>query len=135
MHTLAVYGPSRRGDASLREVARVARARSSRLTIVSVAHQETGMARRCGVHSSLWNEICRELAEEDLKKAFAAVDRDESVDLAVVIHAGRHAADALVDEACARGADEIILVDPHASGLGMHERRRLRRRSPVPVTE
>jgi hypothetical protein len=34
----------------------------------------------------------------------------------------------------ARGADEIVLADPTASGLGPLERRRLRRRSPVPVS-
>jgi hypothetical protein len=135
MHTLAVYGSSRRGDAALREMARVARERGDRLTIVSVAYQEVGMARCCGLHSSVWNEVCCELARDDLKKALAAVDRDEGVELAVVIHTGRHAADAVVDEARARCADEIILVDPHASGLGVLERRRLRRRSPVPVTE
>jgi hypothetical protein len=134
MHTLAVYGSSRRGDAALRKISRVARGRGDRLTIVSVAYQEAGIARRCGLHSSVWNEICRELAQDDLEKAFAAVDRDEGVELAVVIHTGRHPADALVDQARARGADEIILVDPHASGLGALERRRLRRRSPVPVT-
>jgi hypothetical protein len=37
-HTLAVYGPGRRGDATLREVAGVARERGARLTIVSVVH-------------------------------------------------------------------------------------------------
>jgi hypothetical protein len=135
MHTLAVYGPTSRGDAALRELAQLAWARGARLTVVSVAHQEAGMARCCGVQSSLWNEICRELAEDDLERAFVAVDRDERVDLDVVISAGRHAADALVDEARARGADEIVLVDPRASGLGMLERRRLRRRSLVPVTD
>jgi hypothetical protein len=33
-----------------------------------------------------------------------------------------------------RGADEIVLADPSHSGLRRRERRRLRRRSPVPVT-
>jgi hypothetical protein len=135
MHTLAVYGPTPRGDATLRKLAQLAAARGSRLTIVSVVHQESGMIGCCGLQSDLWNEICRELAQDDLEKAFVAVDRDERVELDVVISAGRHAADALADEARVRGADEIVLVDPRASGLGMLERRRLRRRSPVPVTE
>jgi hypothetical protein len=135
MHTLAVYGPTRRGDATLREVARVARERGARLTIVSLIHQESGMARCRGLQSGLWNQICRELGQDDLLRAFMAIDGDERVDLDVVIHTGRHAADAVVDDACTRGADEIILVDPHASGLGLLERRRLRRRSPVPVIE
>ena len=135
MHTLAVYGPSRRGDATLRKVARVARERGARLTIVSVVHQESGTARCRGLQSALWNEICRELAQDDLMRAFMAVDGDERIELDVVIHTGRHAADAVVADARTRGADEIILVDPHTSGLGMLERDRLRRRSPVPVIE
>jgi malonyl CoA-acyl carrier protein transacylase len=135
MHTLAVYGATARGDAKLRELARLAWARGARLTVVAVVHQESGMIRCCGLQSTLWNEICRELARDDLEKAFAAVDRDERVELDVVISAGRHAADALAGEALARGADEIVLVDPRASGLGLLERRRLRRRSAVPVTE
>jgi len=32
------------------------------------------------------------------------------------------------------GLREIVLADPTASGLGPIERRRLRRRSPVPVS-
>lgn len=134
MHTLAVYGASSRGEAVLHEIAGLARAHGTRLTVVSVVHQESGMVRCCGLHSDLWNEICRELGQADLERAFVAVDGDERVELDVVITAGRHAADALVEEARARGADEIILADPRASGLGMLERRRLRRRSPVPVS-
>ena len=37
-------------------------------------------------------------------------------------------------QALARGADEIVLADPRASGLGRLELRRLRRRSPVAVS-
>jgi len=37
-------------------------------------------------------------------------------------------------EALARGADEIVLADPRASGLGRLELRRLRRRSPVAIS-
>jgi hypothetical protein len=46
----------------------------------------------------------------------------------------RHPADAVAREALVRGADEIVLVDPTASRLRRPERRRLRRRSPVPVS-
>jgi hypothetical protein len=36
-------------------------------------------------------------------------------------------------QALARGADEIVLADPRAGGLGWLQRRRLRRLGPVPV--
>jgi hypothetical protein len=45
-----------------------------------------------------------------------------------------HAVETLGREATARGADEIVLADPRASGLTRFERRRLRSASPVPVS-
>jgi hypothetical protein len=134
MHTLAVYGSTPRADATLREVVGAARVRGGLVTVLSVVHQESGLARCCGLQSGLWNEICRELGQNDLQRASLAVGHDDSVHFDVLITTGRHAADALVNEARARGADEIVLVDPSASGLGGLERRRLRRRSPVPVS-
>jgi hypothetical protein len=55
------------------------------------------------------------------------------VEFDVLVAPVRGAADAVAHEAVARGADEIVYADPRASGLGLLERRRLRRRSAVPV--
>jgi nucleotide-binding universal stress UspA family protein len=134
MHTLAVYGASSRAEAALREIASLVQAHGARLTVVSVVHQESGTIRCCGTGSAVWNKICRELDQADLEHAFEAVDRDQRVVLDLVLSKGRHAADALIEAARARGADEIVLADPRASRLGVLERRRLRRRSPAPVT-
>jgi hypothetical protein len=98
MHTLLVYGPTDRADATLRSVA------------------------------------SRELAGRDLTRAWMTLDGDDDVRLDTIAAAGWHPADTLTAEALARGADEIVLADPGASGLGRLERRRLRRRSPLPVS-
>jgi hypothetical protein len=89
----------------------------------------------CDRRSVFWNEVCRDLARGALASAWKAVDGDEAVELDMLPLAGRRRADAVAREALARRADEIVLVDPRRSGLGRLERRRLRRRSPVPVSE
>ena len=135
MHTLLVYGPTARGDAALRSVARRARARGDSLTVVSLVRREpTDTPRTCNTQSRLWNEVCRELAARDLTRAWMTLDGDDSVRLDTIATPDWHAADALTAQALARGADEIVLADPAASGLGPLERRRLRRRSPLPVS-
>jgi DNA-binding transcriptional MocR family regulator len=70
----------------------------------------------------------------ELARAHIAVDGDEDVELDVLLCTGLHPADVLTAEALTRGADEIVLADPSHSGLRRRERRRLRRRSPVPVS-
>ncbi|HYN91271.1 MAG TPA: hypothetical protein VER75_05055, partial [Thermoleophilaceae bacterium] len=70
---------------------------------------------------------------DDLARAARAVDGQAVVDFDLLVVHGRKAVETLAGEALARGADEIVLVDPPASGLGPLERRRLRRLSPVPV--
>ena len=98
-----------------------------------VAEEDTSKG-CCDTRSVLWNEICRDVARDDLAKAARAVDREADVDFDMLVVRGRGAVDTVAGEALARGADEIVLVDPPSSGLGRFERRRLRRRSPVPVT-
>ncbi len=135
MHTLLVYGPTDRADAALRSVAERTRADGDDLTVVSVIREEpTGRPRCCDVRSALWNEICRELAGRDLTRAWMTLDGDDSVQLDTIAAPGWHPADTLTAEALSRGADEIVLADPGASGLGRFERRRLKRRSPLPVS-
>ena len=135
MHTLLVYGPTDRADAALRSVARRARDEGDDLTVVSLVIQEpTGSPRCCSTNSALWNEICRDLAGRDLMRAWMTLDGDDSIRLDTIATPAWHPADTLTAEALTRGADEIVLADPGASGLGRLERRRLRRRSPLPVS-
>lgn len=132
-HTLVLYRSSARADHALRSLCRAARARGSRVTVVAWAAREPPSSRCCDTRSVLWNEVCRDLAQDDLARAARAVDGQALVDFDVLVVDGRQAVDTLAAEALARGADEIVLVDPPASGLGPLERRRLRRLSPVPV--
>jgi hypothetical protein len=135
LHTLVLYGSSPRADAALRRVAEAARESGGRVTVLSLASQESESSGCCDRRSVYWNEVCRDLARDDLASAWKAVDGDEAVELDVLPLAGRGRADAVAREALARRADEIVLVDPRKSGLGRLERRRLRHRSPVPVSE
>lgn len=135
LHTLVLYGPSARADAALRRVTEALRESGGRLTVLSLAPEESESSGCCDRRSVLWNEVCRNLARDDLASASKAVAGDESVELDVLALPGRRRADAVAREALARRADEIVLADPRTSGLGRLERRRLRRRSPVPVSE
>jgi hypothetical protein len=135
VHTLVLYGHSARAEASLRETARLAREHGDRLTVLALAQQEKAtFPVKCDTRRGLWNQILRELAQEDLTRAYMAVEGSEDVELDVLLCTGLHPADALTAEALTRGADEIVLADPSYSGLRRRERRRLRRRSALPVT-
>jgi hypothetical protein len=133
-HTLVVYGSSSRADSVLQELGKAAREGGRRVTVLSLAAEEPDSG-CCDTRSVLWNEICRDLAREHLARASRALKSTESVELEVLTYRGRHPADAVAREAVARGADEIVVADPAASALGRRERRRLRRRSQVPVSE
>jgi hypothetical protein len=80
----------------------------------------------------MWNQVCRDLAAEDLARAASVVDGEEAVALDVLVHPGGRVAETLAQEAERRSADCIVLAEPAA--LARRERRRLRRRSPVPVS-
>jgi alkanesulfonate monooxygenase SsuD/methylene tetrahydromethanopterin reductase-like flavin-dependent oxidoreductase (luciferase family) len=135
VHTLVLYGHSARAEESLRETARQAREHGDSLTVLALAQQEPlTLPVKCDTRRGMWNEILRELAQEDLTRAYMAVDGDDRVELGVLLCTRGHPADALTAEALTRGADEIVLADPSHSGLRRRERRRLRRRSPLPVT-
>lgn len=133
-HKLVLYRSSRRADAELQGLAEATRERGGRLTVLSLARQESQSRGCCDRRSVLWNRICRELAREDLARAALAIDGAEEVDLDTLVCTGRHAADSVAREAINRGVDEIVIADPRGSALGALERRRLRRRSPVPVS-
>jgi hypothetical protein len=134
-HTLVVYGGSSRAEAVLRSLAEAAAEEAARVTVISLAIQERASRGCCDTRSVLWNGICRDLAREELSKASLAVADNEVVALDMVAFPAGRGADTVIQEALSREADEIVLVEPRASGLGRLERRRLRRRSPVPVTD
>ena len=134
-HTLVLYRPSARADEALRSLCLAASLRGSVVTVLALAAEERPSSRCCDTRSVLWNQICRDLARDDLARAAQVVEDQARVDFDVLVAApGRQAVDAVTREALARGADEIVLADPPASGLGRLERRRLRRSSPVPVS-
>jgi nucleotide-binding universal stress UspA family protein len=125
-HTLVVYRASERADAALRGLAELARDRGGRLTVVALAVAEPASRGCCDTRSVLWNRIARELAQEQLAQARAALAENAAeVELAVLAHSGRRVAETIVTEARRRQADEIVLADPSSSGLGSRERRRL----------
>lgn len=134
MHTLVLYRSGDRADTVLRSVCERARARASRVTVVALARQEAPRNGCCDTRSVLWNEVCRDRANEDLYRASRTVGTQAGVTFEVLAAPDRKVVDAIAREAIARGADEIVLADPRGSGLGGIERRRLRRRSPVPVS-
>jgi nucleotide-binding universal stress UspA family protein len=132
-HTLVLYRSSRRADEALRDLCRAADERGTRVTVLALALEERPSRGCCDTRSVLWNSVCRELAREDLARAAKALDDEAAVEFDVLVAPGRRVVSALAAEAVERGADEIVLADPPRSGLGRLERRRLRRRSPVPV--
>ena len=133
-HTLVLYRRSARADEALRSLCLAASLRGSVVTMLALAAEERPSSRCCDTRSVMWNQICRDLARDDLARAAQVVEDQAKVDFDVLVAPGRQAVDAVTREALARGADEIVLADPTASGLGRLERRRLRRRSPVPVS-
>ena len=125
-HTLVVYRASERADAALCGLAQLARERGGRLTVVTLAVEEAASRGCCDTRSVLWNRIARELAQEQLAHARAALAENEAdVELAVLVHSGRRVAETIVTEARRRVADEIVLADPSSCGLTRRERRRL----------
>ena len=133
-HTLVVYRPSARADYALQSVCSAAREHGGRVTVLALAAQERPSSRCCDTRSVLWNAVCRDFAHDYLARAAHVVAPDLDVRFGVLAAPVGQAVDTLTREASARGAHEIVLADPRASGLTRFERRRLRRSSPVPVT-
>ncbi len=129
MHTLVLYGqPGPSSDRRLRELGRA----DGALTVLTLARREqTPRLACCDLRSGMWNEICRELAGGELTHARATL-AGRAAELDTIEAPTGRVTDALADEARARGADAIVLA---GAGLGPLERRRLRRRSSVPVSE
>jgi hypothetical protein len=134
LHTLVVYRPSARADEALRDLGVAAREHGGRVTVLALAAEEKVSRGCCDTRSVLWNQVCRDLAREALARAAQVVGPHTNVDFSVLAVRTGRAVDSLEREASDRGADEIVLADPRASGLGRLELRRLRRSSPVPVS-
>jgi hypothetical protein len=135
MHTLVLYRPSPRADAALRAVAEAALADGGRVTVLSLVVQEPEKNRCCDTRSVMWNDVLRGIARDDLARARLAVEDHPAVALDVVAFSGRRAADVVIREAVTRNADAIMLADARSGRIGALERRRLRRKSPVPVSD
>jgi hypothetical protein len=133
-HSLLLYRPSARADDTLQRMCVAARDQGRRVTVLALAPEERPPRGCCDTRSVLWNRMCRELAGEHLTRAAGLVDHHPAVDFGVLVARVGRADEAVAGEALARGADEIVLADPRASGLGRLELRRLRRRSPVAVS-
>jgi hypothetical protein len=133
MHRLVVYRPSARADEALRGLCLAARDHGGRVTVLALAAEERPSSRCCDTRSVLWNGVCRDFARRYLARAAQLVHPHGDVDFGVLAAQVGCAVDTLAREARARGADEIVLLDPGASGLTRFERRRLRRSSPIPV--
>jgi hypothetical protein len=134
MHTLVVYRPSARADEALHGLWMTAREHGRRVTVLALAPEERAPNGCCDTRSVLWNGICRDFARDHLTRAAQVVGQRADVEFVVLAARVGHAVEALAREASARGADEIVLADPRASGLTRFERRRLRRSSPIPVS-
>jgi hypothetical protein len=132
-HTLVVYGHSARADEALRQLADRSAESGGRVTILRLVAQESEAQRCCDTRSVLWNEICRDLAREDLAKARVAVGDHEDVQFDLLLFSGRRPEEIIVREALARGADEVVVADQRVTPLGRFARRRLRRLSHVRV--
>ena len=132
-HTLVLYRSSDRADTALRALCQRARDGASRVTVIALARQQNPRNGCCDTRSVLWNEVCRDLAGEDLRRASRAVGNQAGVEFEVLAAPDRNLVDAIAREAVTRGADEIVLADPRKNGLGRLERRRLRHRSAIPI--
>jgi hypothetical protein len=134
-HRLVVYGASDRADAVLRRVSKAIAVEGDRLTVIRLVAEEPESKGCCDTRSVYWNDVMRGMAREDLARAQSAVEGRKAVELEVLPFSGRHAADAVIREALLREADEIVLTDPRAVPMSALERRRLRRKSPVPIVQ
>jgi len=134
-HTLVVYRPSPRADAALRNLAEAVLVDGGRVTVLSLVVQEPEKNGCCDTRSVMWNDVLRGIAREDLARARMVVEDHPAVALDVVAFSGRRAADVVIREAVARDADAIVLADARSGRIGVLERRRLRRKSPVSVSE
>ena len=134
-HTLLVYRSGDRADSALRALCERTRdaALRTQVTVVVLVRQEDPRSGCCDTRAVLWNEVCRDLAKEELSKASRVVGDEPNVDLTVLVAPDRGVIEAIEHEARARDVDEIVLADRRRSGLGALEIRRLRRRSAVPV--
>jgi hypothetical protein len=129
-HVLVLYRSSARADAALRSICE----RGSRATVVVLARQETPRSGCCDTRSVLWNDLCRDMAREDLSRAVGVVGDRAGFEFRVLVAPDREVVSAVAREAHARGADKIVLADPRGAGLGRLELRRLRRGSAVQVS-
>ena len=60
------------------------------MTVVAIAPAEDASRGCCDTRSVLWNQVCNDMAHEDLTRAAMAVDNDPAVQLrGLVVPTGR----------------------------------------------
>jgi hypothetical protein len=129
--TLVVYAPSARADASLREAVRA----GGPLRVVALAPVERPLRSCCGIQSSFWNGVQREMAESELARARLAVEDAEDVTLSVLPLDAVHPERDIARHAEKMGARRIVLADARATGLRRRALKRLRGRAAAPVVD
>jgi len=106
-HVLALYEPSRRGEASVRHAAEIAAHAGAQLTVVTVAVVESTDRQCCDARSGYWNGVVQELATEELAHAREAVGPDADAQFKLV--RGDSVPSALAHEAEQSGADLVVV--------------------------
>jgi hypothetical protein len=94
---LLVYAPSARGDAALRDALRS----GEPVAVVALAPEERPKRACCGIQSTYWNGVQRELAEQELTRARLAVEDapSDAVTLGVLPFEVRHPEQAIAQHA------------------------------------
>jgi len=106
-HVLVVYEPSRRGEAAVRHAAKIATKAGARLSVVTVAVVEATDCHCCDTRSVYWNQVVRELAEDELAGARDVVSLNAAADFRVV--SGESLPSAIAREAEQGGADMVVM--------------------------
>ena len=102
--------------------------------MLSLVAQEPERNGCCDTRSVIWTTSCVGLRVRTWPVRECCRDHP-TVSLDVVAFSGRRAADVVIREAVARNADAIMLADARSGRIGALERRRLSRKSPVPLSE
>jgi nucleotide-binding universal stress UspA family protein len=112
-HVLVACEPSRRGDAALREAARLATESGARLTALAVAVTEREDRGCCDTRSVYWNGVVRERAADDLNRARTVLEPLAEVRLELAV--GSSLAEVVEREAARLECDLIVV--PRAGRL------------------
>ena len=131
-HVLAVTDGSREAERAVTAASALAGEHRARLTVAAVVELEHP-GRHCAYGTSSWNEVLRDAARADLRRARSLID----VPAELEIFYGKPV-DAVADGAWALGCDVIVVAaPPHGIGRVLHRDKTtaLRRRVVCEVIE